>query len=224
MKVLQTHGKLTKGPADARNVDGWSPGCTESLWKFLWLHGKLTDFDRRSHWCTESWWIVPRMHRRLTEVDGMSIRMLDLPSTFCASKRLRSIFHVSAESSFTFHQLPSTSRAPAGASIINLHCRRTFRHHQSTFRASAGLNVNLRQLFVRPGNLLPTFHMSGWPSVNIPCVCRTCQLCSTSLNYSVVQAVQQRFLSRTHEIFSYDPCYFHYSVVLAVWLSWTSLD
>ena len=143
-----------------------------------------------------------------------------LPSNFCGSAGFSvNIFCTRGN----FCQLPSTFRAPAGAFVNNLHGRRTFHQHQSTFCASTGLNVNLRQLFVSPADLLPTFRISGWPSVNIPCVRRTCQLRSTSLNYSVVQAVQQRFLSRTHEIYSYDPCYFHYSVVPAVRLSWTFL-
>ena len=46
----------------------------------------------------------------------------------------------------TFHQLLSTFYAPAKSSVNNLRGRRTFRQHQSTFRASAGLIVNLRQL------------------------------------------------------------------------------
>ena len=57
----------------------------------------------------------------------------------------------------TFHQLPSTFCAPAGSSVNNLHGRRTYRQHQLTFRASAGLTVNLCQLFMRPGDLLSTF-------------------------------------------------------------------
>ena len=61
----------------------------------------------------------------------------------------------------TFHQLPSTFRAPAGSSVNNLHSCRTYRQHQFTFRASAGLIVNLRQLFMRPGDLLSTFRLAG---------------------------------------------------------------
>ena len=124
----------------------------------------------------------------------------------------------------TFRQLPSNFHGSTGTSVNIFFIRGTFRQHQSTFRASAGLTVSLRQLIVKLRDLLPTFRTSGWPSVNIPCVRRTCQLRSTSLYYSVVQAVQQGFLPWTHEIFSYDSCYFHYSVVPAVRLCWTSLN
>ena len=86
IKVLQMHGLLTDGPQmDGKliEVDERSNGyrkswrkveCTESLWKFLRPHEKLTDFDGRYRWYTESWWIVPWMYRRLTEVDGWTFR------------------------------------------------------------------------------------------------------------------------------------------------------
>ena len=239
--VAQKHRKLTEGPVDSRKVEWRSCRYTESWRKVPLMHGMLTDGPTdvqkvygSSYGCTESWQTLTEGPVDAQKVDGLSLgctegwqKLTECPYAFrqlsVRSNDYRSIFHVSAGFSFTFHQLPSTSRAPAGASIINLHGRRTFCHHQSTFCASAGLIVNLRLLFVTPADLLPTFRMSGWPSVSISCVHRTCQLCSTSLNYSVVQAVQQRFLSRTHEIFSYDPCYFHYSVVPAVRLSWTFL-
>ena len=47
----------------------------------------------------------------------------------------------------------------------------------------------------------------------------------TSLNYSVVQAVQQGWtIHRTHEMFSYDLCSLNYSVVQAVPLDGTTLN
>ena len=61
----------------------------------------------------------------------------------------------------TFHQLLSTFCATAGSSVNNLHGCRTYRQHQSILRASARLTVNLRQLFVRPGDLLSTFRLAG---------------------------------------------------------------
>ena len=61
----------------------------------------------------------------------------------------------------TFHQLPSTFCAPAGSSVNNLHGHRTYCQHQSIDHAFAGLTVNLRQLFVRPGDLLSTFRLAG---------------------------------------------------------------
>ena len=74
--------------------------------------------------------------------------------------------------------------------------------------------------------LTSTYREAAGPPANFPYVHLTfCQHSMrpqdllTSFNfplYSVVQAVQQRFLPRTHEIFSYDSCYFHYSVVQAV--------
>ena len=74
----------------------------------------------------------------------------------------------------TFHQLPSTFRTPVGSFVKNLRGRRTFRQHQSTFRASAGLIVNLRQLFVRPVDLPSTFLASAGPVnfVQLPSITR----------------------------------------------------
>ena len=61
----------------------------------------------------------------------------------------------------TFHQLLSTFCAPAGSSVNNLPGCRIYCQHQSILRASARLTVNLRQLFVRPGDLLSTFRLAG---------------------------------------------------------------
>ena len=130
----------------------------------------------------------------------------------------------------TFNQLsvhpwdfPST---PINSQCIRktMHQIFVFSHLQYTFRADAGPSVNLCQLFMHQWDIQSTFCLSVVPSVNFPCVRGTCQLCSTSPYHSVVPAVQQSFLPLTHEIFSYDSCYFHYSVVQAVRLCWTSLN
>ena len=190
MKVLQMHRKLTKGPADARTVDGWflrcteswqrlmkgpadirrvdgrSHGCTESLWKFLRPHGKLTDVDGRSRWCTESWWIVPRMHRSLTKVVRMSIWSLDLPSTSC----------VSAESSVNFRQISVSERL----SVNFLYVSRIFLQLPWTCRAAVGPSVNflcvrgnIRQISMRQQDFhqhSSTLCPSARHSVNSPFV------------------------------------------------------
>ena len=183
-------GKLAKGPADTRNVDGWSfrcteswqrlmkgptdigkvdgrsHGCTESLWKFLRPHGKLTDVDGRSRWCTESWWIVPRMYRRLTEVDGwtfclLSVHPRDYLSNFCVSAEHCVIF---SKHYVRPRDLPSTSVnfCTFSAPSVNIPCDRgTFRHLQSTFCAVVGLSANFRQLFVHLRDLPSTFHATA---------------------------------------------------------------
>ena len=84
---------------------------------------------------------------------------------------LSSVFRMAAGLSVKFQQpsvhlqyLPSTSVnfcAPAGSSINNLHGGKTYRQYQLTFRASAGLTINLPQLFVRPGDLLTTFRLAS---------------------------------------------------------------
>ena len=218
------------------------------------MYRKLTEVKGRSRWCTENWQIVVWTHKNLTEVDGrfcrrteswrkvqwpyghsvnfvnllciwgtiyhLSVHQWDLPSTsvtlFVQPQELHKL-------SVHPWDLPWTFSYGSGIlcqifmwprTFCQLFCvSTTFRQHQSTFRASAALT-----------KLASTFRETGWPSVNISCIRRTCQLRSTSRYYSVVQAVQQRFLSWTHEIFSYDSCYFHYSVVWAVQLCWTSLN
>ena len=51
------------------------------------------------------------------------------------------------------------------------------------------------------GELLSTFNPTGWPSVNFPCVRGTCQIRSTYLNYSVVQAVREFLTPNSWNIF-----------------------
>ena len=148
-----------------------------------------------------------------------SVLPQDLSSAFCTaaglsvkfrqlSVRLWDLLSTSVNFPCAFSS-PSNFCAPAGSFLNILHGYRTFHQHQSTFRASVGLTANLRQLFVRPGYILSTFCLAGWPSVNFHCIHGTCQLHSNSLYYTVVQAVQQSSLPRTHKIFSYDCCYFH---------------
>ena len=77
-KIPRMYGKMLE-------IDGKSRCHTESRWKALWKHGKLTEgqrmhkswrkstqgpaqsqnVDRRSRGCTESWHKVPQSHRRL---------------------------------------------------------------------------------------------------------------------------------------------------------------
>ena len=172
------HRKLTEGPADTRNVDGWSlicteswqrlmkgptdigkvdgrsHGCTESLWKFLRPHGKLTDVDGRSRWCTESWWIVLRMYRRLTEVDGwtfcqLSVRPQKPPSTSVNFPFFRAIFR----------KLTLTFYASMGTSV--------------KYQWSSRISLNIHQIYVRQRDIPSTLRSSTGPSVNFHqhCVC-----------------------------------------------------
>ena len=143
-----------------------------------------------------TFWVVAGVSAKFRQ---LCLSPQDLPSTFVKYPWFHRNFFQHFLHSW---DLPSTS--------VDLPCIcRAYHKLASTYREAA-----------RPPANFPYVRCS----VNIPCVRRTCQLRSTSLYYSVVQAVQQRFLPRTHEIFFYDSCYFHYSVVRAVRLCWTSLN
>ena len=121
-----------------------------------------------------------------------------------------------------FHQQFLHSRDILSTSVNFLSKCRIFRKQYARPQSLPSASVYFPCIWGNYRTLASTFHEAGWPSVSIPCIRRTCLLRSTSLSYSVVQAVQQRFLPRTHEIFSYYSCYFHYSVVPEVRLCWTS--
>ena len=189
-----------------------------SFLNYLYNHGTIRQLSVRL-WYHLSTFHTSAIHS--AKFHQISVLPRDLPSTFHAAADIPSTFFASAQPlatsinfqyvCWTFRELflwqrnlPSNFRAFAGPSInfsqVFVHprkllwtncCRRTFCQHQLTFRASAWYTVNLRQLFVRLGDLLSTLHPTGWTSVNFPCVRGTCQIHSTSLYYSVVQAVQE---------------------------------
>ena len=154
---------------------------------------------------------IPCLRRTFSRLPSTFVHPQDLPSTFrvFAGPFIRFPYdsgtfrQVPTDVHGTFCQLPSTSCASA---VPSNNFRKHFVHPQNLPSTSVDFPciVNLCQLFVRPGDLLSTFCLAGSPSINIPCIHRTCQLSSTSLYYTVVQAVQQSFLPQTHEIFSYD--------------------
>ena len=102
--------------------------------------------------------------RASVNLSQLFMRPQDLPSTFRAAAGPFANFlcvwgniHQLSVRLGTFHQLLSTFRASARSFVNNMCCHRTFRQHQSTFRASAGLTVHLCQLFMRPVDLLSAF-------------------------------------------------------------------
>ena len=143
----------------------------------------------------------------------ISVGPRDLPSTFHASMGPSVNIPCLRR---TFSRLPSTFVHPQylPSTSVNILCTRgIFRKQSARPQNLPSTSVDFPCICGTYRKLASTFREAGGPPVNILCIRRTCQLSSTSLYYSVVQAVQQSFLPQTHEIFSYDSWCFHYSVV-----------
>ena len=147
-------------------------------------------------------WTLRKLLANFLDSEGTSVNFCqisvgprDLPSTFPAS----------VGPSVNFPCVHGTCYQPS-VRLWNL---------VSTFCASTGPSVNILWLCRTLGRLPSTFRSASWLSVKFPCVRGTCQRCSTSLYYLVVQAVQQSFLYSIS---------LNTSVVQVVRLGWTTLN
>ena len=213
--------------------------------KFPWVHGIFRqhslhprDLPGNFHASAGPSVNISCLRRTFGRLQSNLVRLQDLLSTFCVSPGSFIRFPYGSR---TFCQVLTAFRTSIGP-FVNF--RQLFVHPQ--YLPSTSVNISWTSVIFRKQSAWPqnlpsalvdfpcicrtycklasTFREAGWPSVNIPCIRRTYQLCSTSLYYSVVQAIQVSFLTQTHKIFSYDSWYFHYSVVRAVRLYWTSLN